>query len=299
MKTGRRRLLVVPLVALLVLAACGSDDDGAKDAKAAGTTTTTASTELDHIVSISPTATEILFAIGAGDQVVAVDDQSNYPTDAPKTELTSYQPNVEAIAKYDPDLVVSSSDDPDLVDGLDKLGIPVLVQKAAVEVTDVYTQIRQLGKTTGHVKEATSLVHDMRSEIDAISEKAKDRAALSAYWELDPTYYSVTSQTFIGKLLGLANVTTIADKAQSDVKDYPQLSSEFIVSADPDLVLLADSKCCDQTAASVGARAGWTGMKAVTTGNVVAIDDDIASRWGPRIVELLKLVDAAAEKAAS
>lgn len=299
MKSGRTRLLVAPLVALLVLAACGGDDRGAQDAKAAGTTTTTAAGALDHIVSISPTATEILFAIGAGDQVVAVDDQSNYPTDAPKSELTSYQPNVEAIAKYEPDLVVSSSDDPDLVDGLDKLGIPVLVQKAAVEVTDVYSQIRQLGKRTGHVKEATSLVHDMRSEIDAISVKAKDRATLSAYWELDPTYYSVTSQTFIGKLLGLANVTTIADKAQSDVADYPQLSSEFIVSADPDLVLLADTKCCQQTATTIGARAGWGGMKAVTTGNVVALDDDVASRWGPRIVELLKRIDAAAEKAAA
>jgi iron complex transport system substrate-binding protein len=298
MKTGRRWLLVAPLVAALVLAACGSDDDGAKDAKAATSTSITAPDALDHIVSISPTATEILFAIGAGDQVVAVDDQSTYPTDAPKTALTSYQPNVEAIAKYEPDLVVSSTDDPDLVDGLGKLEIPVLVQKAAVEVSDVYAQIAELGKKTGHVEEATSLVRDMRTKIDAISAKAKDRPSLSAYWELDPTYYSVTSQTFIGKLLGLANVTTIADKAQSDVKDYPQLSSEFIVSSDPDLVLLADSKCCGQTAATVGERAGWTGMKAVTSGNVVALDDDIASRWGPRIVDLLDLVDRAAEKAA-
>jgi iron complex transport system substrate-binding protein len=94
-------------------------------------------------------------------------------------------------------------------------------------------------------------------------------------------------------------VTTIADAAKSDVNDYPQLSSEYIVSADPDLILLADTKCCQQSVTTVGARAGWNGMKAVKAGNVIALDDDIASRWGPRIVDLLKLVDAAAAKAAA
>jgi len=250
-------------------------------------------------VSISPTATEMLFAIGAGDQVVAVDDQSSYPAEAPKTDLSSYQPNVEAIAKYEPDLVVSSSDDPDLVNGLDKLGIDVLVQKAAVEIDDVYAQITDLGEKTGHEKEAASLVKDMKSEISDIASKAKDRAAQTAYWELDPTYYSVTSSTFIGKLLAMANVTSIADKAQTDVKDYPQLSSELIVSSDPNLVFLADTKCCQQDAKTVAARPGWGGLNAVERGNVVALDDDIASRWGPRIVDLLKQIDDAAQKASA
>lgn len=298
MKSGGR-LLTAALVALLVLAACGSDDDTPSAAGDATTTTTEAATKPDHIVSISPTATEILFAIDAGDQVVAVDDQSSYPPDAPKTDLSSYQPNIEAIAKYEPDLVISSSDDPAVVDGLDKLGIPVLVQQAAVELDDVYAQIEELGERTGHDEQAAKLVESMRSKIATITERAKDRAALSAYWELDPTYYSVTSQTFIGKLLALANVTSIADEAKADVADYPQLSSEFIVAADPDLVLLADTKCCEQTAASVGGRPGWGGMKAVTAGHVVALDDDVASRWGPRIVDLLALIDGAAAKAAA
>jgi iron complex transport system substrate-binding protein len=241
----------------------------------------------------------MLFAIGAGKQVVAVDDQSTYPGDAPKTDLSSYEPNVEAIAKYEPDLVVSSSDDPDLVNGLEKLGIDVVVEKAAVELTDVYDQIDELGAKTGHADGAKQLVHDIKTSIDDISASARSRPDLTVYWELDPTYYSVTSQTFIGKLLQLAHVTSIADKAQADVKDYPQLSSEFIVSADPDLIVLADTRCCQQDAKTLSARPGWSGMKAIGGGNVVELDDDIASRWGPRIVDLLKAIDAAATKAAA
>lgn len=294
-----KKTLVALVIAALALSACGGDDNPVAAVSSSTTSSTAAATTYDRIVSISPTATETLFAIGAGKQVVAVDDQSNYPADAPKTKLSSYQPNVEAIAKYNPDLVVSSSDDPDLVNGLDKLGIEVLVQKAAVEVDDVFKQITALGNKTGHASEARSLTSKMRNELTTIKESAVDRKKLTTYWELDPTFYSVTSQTFIGKLLAFADVTSIADAAQSDVKDYPQLSSEFIVSADPDLIMLADTKCCQQDAKTVGARAGWSGMKAVKTGNVVAMDDDIASRWGPRIVDLLKTVDAAATKAAA
>jgi iron complex transport system substrate-binding protein len=294
-----RSLLAVTLAVLALTAACGKDDGGAVASDGTPTTSTTAAPKLDHIVSISPTATETLFAIGAGKQVVAVDDQSSYPTNAPKTKLSSYQPNVEAIAKYEPDLVVSSSDDPDLVNGLEKLGIDVLVQKAAVEIEDVFKQMEELGDRTGHGIEARALEAKMRNELTTVKESTVGRGKLTAYWELDPTYYSVTSATFIGKLLAFAGITTIADAAKSDVKDYPQLSSEYIVSADPDLVLLADTRCCKQSAATVAARAGWNGMKAVKASNVVALDDDIASRWGPRIVDLLQAINAAAAKAAA
>ena len=294
-----RSLLAATLAVVALAAACGNDDSGGAVASDAPTSSTTATPKLDHIVSISPTATEMLFAIGAGKQVVAVDDQSSYPPDAPRTKLSSYQPNVEAIAEYDPDLVVSSSDDPDLVNGLHKLGIDVLVEKAAVEIDDVFHQLTELGDRTGHGSEARALASKLRGELTSIKAKSVDHEQLTAYWELDPTYYSVTSQTFIGKILAYANVRSIADAAKTDVKDYPQLSSEYIVSADPDLILLADTKCCQQSATTVASRAGWNGMKAVKAGNVVALDDDIASRWGPRIVDLLQLVETAAEKAAA
>lgn len=297
-----RSLLFATLAALSLLAACGKDDATPASAGDPTTTSTAEAAAADSpqaIVSISPTATEILFAIGAGDQVVAVDDQSSYPTDAPKTDLSSYEPNVEAIAGYEPDLVVSSSDDPDLLGGLDKLGIEVLVQEAAVELEDVYAQIEALGAKTGHEDQANELSAGIQAEINGIADAAKGRPELTAYWELDNTYYSVTSATFIGKLMQLANVTSIADEAQAEANDYPQLSAEYIVQADPDLILLADTKCCQQDAGTVAARPGWDGMKAVQNGAVVELDDDIASRWGPRIVELLTLISEAAAKAAA
>jgi iron complex transport system substrate-binding protein len=301
-----RSMLAVALLALVPLAACGDDaddqvvsDDTSNDPSDETTETTAAPDDVPQaIVSLSPTSTEMLFAIGAGDQVVAVDDQSDHPEDAPITDLSSYEPNVEAIASYDPDLVVASSDDAALVDGLEALDIEVLVHPAAVVLDDVWAQIEELGTVTGHEEEANELSAGLQAEVNQLADTAGDWD-LTAYWELDPTFYSVTSSTFIGSLLQLAGITSIADDAEAEAGDYPQLSPEFIVQADPDLVFLADTECCEQSAEAVAGRDGWAGMQAVTNGNVVELSDDIASRWGPRVVDLLgQLVDAA-EKAAS
>src|SRR5262245_468590 len=107
-----------------------------------------------RIVSMSPTATEMLFAIGAGDQVVAADSYSDYPSDAPTTKLSAYEPNAEAIANYEPDLVVYAEDPGDLQSSLDKLKIPALSEPAAAAMDDVYAQMEQLGQATGHSDEA-------------------------------------------------------------------------------------------------------------------------------------------------
>jgi iron complex transport system substrate-binding protein len=298
-----RSMLAVALLALVPLAACGddADDQVVSDDTSNDTSDDTSDAPDDvpqAIVSLSPTSTEMLFAIGAGDQVVAVDDQSDYPEDVPTTDLSSYEPNVEAIASYDPDLVVASSDDAALVDGLEALDIEVLVHPAAVVLDDVWAQLEELGTVTGHEDEAAELSAGLQAEVDQLADTAGDWE-LTAYWELDPTFYSVTSSTFIGSLLQLAGITSIADEAEADAGDYPQLSAEFIVQADPDLVFLADTECCEQSAAAVAAREGWAGMQAVTNGNVVELSDDIASRWGPRVVDLLAQLVDAAEKAAS
>jgi len=245
------------------------------------------------IVSLSPTATEMLFAIGAGGQVVAVDDQSNYPDTAPVTNLTGFSPNVEAIAAYDPDLVVITFDPGDLVASLGSLGIPVLLEPAAASIGDVYDQIGQLGAATGHRQEALDLVDLMRSEIELTvldAAPASDGENLTYYFELDPTYYSVTSSTFIGQLVGMLGLENIADPADADGFGYPQLSAEYILDADPDLIFLADTKCCGQGPETVAERPGWDNLTAVAEGNVFALDDDVASRWGPRIVDFLDAI---------
>jgi iron complex transport system substrate-binding protein len=286
---------VVAMLALIGLAACG-DDEPTVAGGAGDTTETTAAEAVEvpqRIVSISPTATEILWEIGAADQVVAVDDNSNYPSDVPTTDISSYEPNVEAIASYDPDLVVTSSDAPELVDGLEALDIPVLVHLAPTELDGVYEQITELGEATGHVEEAEELVAGMQADIESITGEV-DASGLTYYYELDPTFYSVTGATFIGKVLGELGLTSIADDASAEAADYPQLSSEHIVASDPDLILLADTKCCQQDAAAVAARPGWNELRAVQQGNVVELDDDVASRWGPRLVDLLRQVAKAA-----
>jgi iron complex transport system substrate-binding protein len=253
------------------------------------------------VVSISPTATEMLFAIDAGDQVVAADSYSDYPAAAPTTDLSAYEPNVEAIAAYDPDLVVYSDDLGDLQKSLDKLDIPAVQQPAAASIDDVYAQLEQLGQATGHTTEAQAQVDDLQAKVAAVSASVGDLGSgMTYYYELDDTYYSVTSDTFIGNLLGLLGMKNIADEAKGASSGYPQLSAEYIVAADPDLILLADTKCCGQDAASVAERPGWANLTAVQHDGVVELDDDIASRWGPRVVQLLQEVgDAVQEQAAA
>jgi iron complex transport system substrate-binding protein len=252
----------------------------------------------ERIVSLSPTATEDLFAIGAGDQVIAVDDQSNYPADAPTTELSGFEPNVEAIAGYQPDLVVFATEPGDLGSSLRSLGITALQLDAAPNLDVAYDQIEQLGAATGHGDEAGALVEQMRSDIRGLVDGADPAAGASFYYELDDTFYSVTSRTFIGKLFRMLGLENIADEVGRGSGGYPQLSAEYIIESDPDLIFLADTKCCGQSAETVAERPGWAGLAAVTGGDVVPLDDDVAQRWGPRVVDLLRQVsEAAAEEA--
>jgi iron complex transport system substrate-binding protein len=250
----------------------------------------------ESIVSLSPTATEILFAIGAGDQTVAVDRFSDYPSAAPTTELSALEPNIEAIAGYEPDLVVFAEDPGDLATSLAELDIPAVSLPAAATLDDTYAQIGQLGAATGHVESADALVERMRDEIDEIVAGASTPGQGATYYhELDVTYYSVTSDTFIGQLYGLLGLRNIADEAPQAAGGYPQLSSEFIVDANPDLIFLADTKCCGQSLETVAQRPGWAQIDAVANDAVVELDDAVASRWGPRVVDLLRTIADAVE----
>jgi len=251
----------------------------------------TINSEPHRIVSLSPTATEMLFAVGAGRQVVAVDADSNYPPSAPVTTLSGFQPNIEAIAGYAPDLVIASDDTGGLVHGLASVGIPTLLEPAATNLSGTYDQILQLGSATGHVAAATALATRIRSQIASIVASAgKPTRPLTVYHELDDTYYSATSRTFIGQLYALLGLRNIADGASAAAPDYPQLSSEYIVNTNPDLIVLADTKCCHQDLQSVASRPGWGSISAVQKGDVVGVDDDVASRWGPRVVDFLRVI---------
>jgi iron complex transport system substrate-binding protein len=248
-------------------------------------------------VSLSPTATETLFAIGAGPQVVAVDNQSNYPANAPMTKLSGYRPNAEAVAAYQPDLVVTSSSANNLIPSLEKLHIPVLLEPAANSIGDAYVQMRQLGFATGHDAEARKVVLQMKTKIDAAVAATPKAKSVSVYHELSPDFYSATSKTFIGRVYALFGIRNIADAADKTGSGYPQLSAEYVIASNPSLVVLADTKCCGQTAASVKSRPGWSSIRAVQQGNIVAASDDVTSRWGPRIVDFVRVVAAAVRRA--
>lgn len=249
----------------------------------------------EAIVSLSATATEMLFEIGAGPQVVAVDDQSNHPPEAPMTDLSGFTPNLEAILSYDPDLVVISFDPADnsLSEGLAQVGIPTLLLGAGSTIDDVYRQMEVLGEATGNLEAAQAANTDIRNEMDEIVEEAGGIAeGVTYYHELDANLFSITSSTFIGEIYGLLGLTNIADDADLDGFGYPQLSPEYVVEADPDIIFLADAGF-GESAQTLAERPGWSGMAALERGAVVELDEDIASRWGPRIVDFLRVVASA------
>jgi iron complex transport system substrate-binding protein len=245
----------------------------------------------ESIVSLSPSATEILFAIGAGDQVEAVDDYSNFPADAPVTDLSGFTPNAEAIAGYEPDLVVLSNDQNGIVDALDALAVPTLLLEAAVGVDDTYAQIETLGEATGHPGEAGEVVAEVQERIaDAVESVPADVEGMTVYHELGPELYSADSSTFVGSIYAMFGLENIADGPGAAAGGYPQLSPEYVVSEAPDLIVLADTKCCEQSAATVAQRPAFATVPAVTEGRVLEADDDIASRWGPRIADFAEAV---------
>lgn len=308
----RRRLATAAALALvvpLVLTACGGGDARPGPAAGAGSpgggfpvsvrsgpldggTELTIEQRPDTIVSLSPTATETLWAVGAGAQVVAVDNQSDYPADVPVTDLSGYSPNIEAILRYQPDLVIAMYDNGGLVSGLKAARVPTLMLPAVTDLGGVYSQIERVGAATGHVAEAAATVASMRHEIDATLAGLPERdRPLTYYHELDDTLYTVSSSTFIGEIYRLLGLTNIADAAGSG-DAYPQLSAEYVVSADPDLIFLADGRCCGVTPEKVAQRPGWAGLSAVRHGRVYVLDEDVASRWGPRTVDLVTTLGA-------
>ncbi len=326
----RKKLAGAIMVLGLVAAACGSDadtetpssdapvetaaTDEPADTDASGDTdgptdTAPAGTDGDdtesagipeRVISLSPTHTEIMFAIGAGDLLVAVDEYSNFPAEALElpNELSGFEPNIEAIAAYEPDLVLIGGDFNGLGDQLAELGIASWDGPAATTIEDTYAQIEQLGAATGRVGDAAEVVSMMQTQLDELLASVPDTdAPLTVYHEVDSTFYSADSTTFIGEVYSSFGLQNIADRAEGDNFGFPQLNAEAIISSNPDLIFVPCGNFCFTTADEVGDRPGWDAIVAVQNGNVIEADEDLASRWGPRIVEYYAAVAAAIEQA--
>ncbi len=248
-----------------------------------------------RIVSLSPTATEILFAIGAAEQVVAVDQYSYYPPEAPVTDLSGWDPNVEAVLAYEPDLVLISNDANDLLAAMEAVGVEVLLSSAPADFEGGYGAVADIGTAVGREDEAAALVADLRVEIEAALASAPD-LPIRIYHELGESHFSASSNSFIGAVYAAMGTVNIADEADADGTGFPQLTEEYVVNADPELIVITDQG--SYTAADVAARPGWGEMSAVRNGNIVVVDADIASRWGPRLPQFITAVAAALQSTA-
>jgi iron complex transport system substrate-binding protein len=246
-----------------------------------------------RIISLSPSATEILFGIGAGSQVIAVDDNSDYPANAPFSKLSSFTPNVEAIASYHPDLVVLQSTATGaaaIQSDLQKLKIKVFLEITPNNISDAYAEFIALGKVTGHPSRASALVAAMKSQIAEIVSKYRKRTPVTIYHELDNTLYSADSTTFIGQIYSDFNFANIADAAGSaDSGGYPQLTPEAVIKANPKIIFLDDGPY-GESSKTVISRPGWSGISAVKNNHVITIPLDIADRWGPRLVDFYRFI---------
>ncbi len=270
-----------------------------------------AATKPSCVVSLSPTATETLYAIGAGPEVQAVDKDSDYPTTGlPKKRIDSLNPSVEAVIgicktsstnpSTKPDLVIISYDANDIKEKLAAVGVKVVEQDAPSNVTGALAQIEQLGTLTGHVKSADKLAASIKKTIaaDIASVPKHPGKKLSAYYELEPDYYSLTSSTFVGSLLKSLGVVNIADAENTSADaGYPQLSAEYILGANPKMIFLADTICCKASASTVAKRPGFSNVTAVKDGEVIGLNDNVASRWGPRLSLLMNQLTAAVKGA--
>jgi iron complex transport system substrate-binding protein len=271
-----------------------------------------AATKPSCIVSLSPTATETLYAIGAGNQVQAVDTDSDFPTTGlPKKRINGLSPSVEAVIgicktsaahpSAKPDLVVISYDANEIQQKLKAVGVKVIDQAPPTTVAGALGQIEQLGALTGHVSSADKLAASIKTTINADIASVPKHAGktLTAYYELSiKPYYSLTSSTFVGALLKALGVVNIADPQNTSADaGYPELSTEYIVSANPKVIFLADTISGGQSTSTVAKRPGWSKIAAVQDHEVIGLNDDIASRWGPRLSVLMNQLTAAVKGA--
>lgn len=241
-----------------------------------------------RIISLSPSITEILFEIGSGNQVIAVDNLSNYPNEAPITDISAYDPNVEAISLLNPDLVILSYNIKNLKTALKKMGIETIYLPAPLNFEDILDQIDYLGLQTGNEDKAKKLISKMKNRMKTLQKLRENEKATKIYHEIDPNYYSPSKFSFIGDIYQKLNYKNVADKADISNLGYPKLSPELIISENPDLIVLPgkDNKYVEK----VKLRPGWGYIEAVKKNNFLLTNNDIASRWGPRILNFASIL---------
>ena len=277
----------------VVVAACGTQD-GVSPSTGAIVGTDGREVSFDEvpsrIVSLSATHTEILYAIGAGDQIAGTDLTSDYPPEAQATpKVDAFNFNVEAVAALDPDLVILAFDTQGETAALERIGIPALVLGPAVTIEEMYEQMLMMGTATGRSDEASQLVEDMTARLEAAL-AGFSTPGMAVYHEVDATLYSANSHTLMGDIYSRFGLVNIADEVPDEFgSGYVQLSPEYILATDPDVIFLGDAGF-GETVETVGARPGWDTLSAVAESRVYPLDSVISGRWGPRTADLVEQI---------
>jgi iron complex transport system substrate-binding protein len=245
----------------------------------------------ERIISIAPSNTEILFALGLADRVVGVDSYSNYPPEATeKPQVGDYvDPDLETIVAAAPDLILATEAHvATVLPELETLGLPTVVVEPTT-LDEVFAGIALVGQVSGESAAAQKLVCSLQARVDAVSGAIAGAPTPRVFFELSPDLYTAGPGSFVDDILTRAGGQNIAADA---AEMWPQLSMEALVSADPEVILLADHEA-GVTAEQVAARPGWQGVSAVESGRIVSLDADLVARPGPRVVDGLEAVAAA------
>ena len=271
----------------MALTACGGSTTGSS--------TTSANSDPQRIVSLSATHTEILYAIGAESQIIATDLTSDFPPAAAETaKVDAFNFDIEEVAALNPDLVVLAFDFNGEVEALAAAGIESLLLPPPVDLPGALDQVVELGEVVGQVESAKQLSSDLKQGIDDVIDAAeRPSPAVTFFHEIDSTLFSTNSATFLGDIFFQFGLINIADEVPDEFgSGFVQLSAEFILKSDPDILFLGDA-AFGESAETVAARPGWDSLTAVKAGNIFELDADISGRWGPRTLELVRQIAAA------
>ena len=254
--------------------------------------TVTLSGPAQRVVSLAPANTEILYAIGAGAQVVGRDETSDYPAEAlALPTIGGYSGfNLEAIVALHPDLVLAGGiNTPELVASLEQLGLTVYFLPNPGTLEEMFTNLETVARLTGHESETAALVESLKGRVAAVDEKILPISyGPTVYYELDATNptmpYTAGPGSFVDLLITRAGGTNIGAGLQGQ---WAQISLEQLVVANPAIILLGDA-AYGETPEKVAQRPGWGTLTAIQTGQVFPFDDNLVSRPGPRLVDGLE-----------
>lgn len=248
-----------------------------------------------RIISLAPSNTEIIFAVGAGERLVGDTEYCNFPAAALDIQkvggFSADSMSLETIIALQPDVVFSSGGlHMPIIEALEKLNIPVVALDAN-GIDGVYTDIEMVGKLTGNSDTAAAVIADMQTRIAAVQETVSvipENERPSVFWEVwDEPLMTAGQNTFTDEMVTLAGGINIFGDLE---EQYPVISTEEILARNPAVIMGADTHGDKLTAEAIGARAGWADIDAVTNNRIILIDGNISSRPGPRIADAVEAI---------